>query len=416
MEATNGYILGVSQLNEYVNNLLRRDGLLQGLQVRGEISGFKRHSSGHLYFSLKDEAALVRCVMFRQYAFSLSPLPKDGETVTVTGSVSLYVKDGQYQLYVTKLQREGQGDLYARFLASKAALEAEGLFDPAHKKPIPRLPRCVGVVTSPTGAAIQDIFQITRRRFPGMGLLLYPVKVQGEGAAEQIAKAIQWMDAHKAADVLIVGRGGGSLEDLWAFNEECVARAIYACSIPVVSAVGHETDVSIADFVADLRAPTPSAAAELCVPEYDRLMGDIEGTEQALGRFCRERVERLRKELEALGQSAAFARPGHCLALLEKELAQQADRMQNSLRHSLAGAQAGLDACKARLDELDPRRVLGRGYAMVQVAGGYAGSIRALRPGMEAGLILGDGRADILIEQVEEQKAYGGREEEGTHV
>ena len=290
MERVNGYILGVSQLNEYVNNLLRRDGLLQGLQVRGEISGFKRHSSGHLYFSLKDEAALVRCVMFRQHALSLHPLPKDGEMVTVTGSISLYVKDGQYQLYVTKLQREGQGDLYAQFLASKAALEAEGLFDSAHKKPIPRLPRCVGVVTSPTGAAIQDIFQITRRRFPGMGLLLYPVKVQGEGAAEQIAKAIQWMDAHKAADVLIVGRGGGSLEDLWAFNEECVARAIYACSIPIVSAVGHETDVSIADFVADLRAPTPSAAAELCVPEYDRLMGDIEGTEQALSRFCRERV------------------------------------------------------------------------------------------------------------------------------
>lgn len=409
MELANGYILGVSQLNEYVNNLLRRDGLLQGVQVRGEISGFKRHSSGHLYFSLKDEAALIRCVMFRQHAFSLSPLPKDGEMVTVTGSVSLYVKDGQYQLYVTKLQREGQGDLYARFLASKAALEAEGLFDPAHKKPIPILPRCVGVVTSPTGAAIQDIFQITRRRFPGMRLLLYPVKVQGEGAATQIAQAIQWMDANKAADVLIVGRGGGSLEDLWAFNEECVARAIYACSIPTVSAVGHETDFSIADFVADLRAPTPSAAAELCVPEYDRLMGDIEGTEQALSRFCRERVGRLRQELESLEQTAAFTRPGHILDLQEKEIAQQADRMQNSLRRALIGAQGRLDACKARLDELDPRRVLGRGYAMVQVADGYAGSVKDLRPGMQAGLILRDGRADITIEQVEEQKEYGGR-------
>ena len=409
MERVNGYILGVSQLNEYVNNLLRRDGLLQGLQVRGEISGFKRHSSGHLYFSLKDEAALVRCVMFRQHALSLHPLPKDGEMVTVTGSISLYVKDGQYQLYVTKLQREGQGDLYAQFLASKAALEAEGLFDSAHKKPIPRLPRCVGVVTSPTGAAIQDIFQITRRRFPGMGLLLYPVKVQGEGAADQIAKAIQWMDAHKAADVLIVGRGGGSLDDLWAFNEECVARAIYACSIPIVSAVGHETDVSIADFVADLRAPTPSAAAELCVPEYDRLMGDIEGTEQALSRFCRERVERLQKELEALGQSAAFTRPSHTLALLEKEIGQQAVTMEHGLRQALLGAQAGVDACKARLDELDPRRVLGRGYAMVQVGDGYAGSIKGLQPGMEARLILRDGRADITIEQVEEHKAYGGR-------
>lgn len=409
MEKNNGYVLGVSQLNEYVNNLLRRDGLLQGLQVRGEISGFKRHSSGHLYFSLKDEGALVRCVMFRQYALFLHPLPKDGEMVTVTGSVSLYVKDGQYQLYVTKLQREGQGDLYARFLASKAALEAEGLFDPAHKKPLPALPRCVGVVTSPTGAAIQDIFQITRRRFPGMGLVLYPVKVQGEGAAEQIAEAIQWMDAHKAADVLIVGRGGGSLEDLWAFNEACVARAIYACGIPTVSAVGHETDFSIADFVADLRAPTPSAAAELCVPEYDRLMEDIEAREQALSRFCRERMGRLRQELEGLEQSAAFTRPGHTLALLGKELAQQEDRMKNTLSHTLEGAKAGLEACKARLEELDPRRVLGRGYAMVQVGKGYAGSIADLRPGMEAGLILRDGRAVITIEQVEGQKEYGGR-------
>ncbi len=391
MERVNGYILGVSQLNEYVNNLLRRDGLLQGLQVRGEISGFKRHSSGHLYFSLKDEAALVRCVMFRQHALSLHPLPKDGEMVTVTGSISLYVKDGQYQLYVTKLQREGQGDLYAQFLASKAALEAEGLFDSAHKKPIPRLPRCVGVVTSPTGAAIQDIFQITRRRFPGMGLLLYPVKVQGEGAAEQIAKAIQWMDAHKAADVLIVGRGGGSLEDLWAFNEECVARAIYACSIPIVSAVGHETDVSIADFVADLRAPTPSAAAELCVPEYDRLMGDIEGTEQALSRFCRERVERLQKELEALGQSAAFTRPSHTLALLEKEIGQQAVTMEHGLRQALLGAQAGVDACKARLDELDPRRVLGRGYAIAKGPKGVVKSAKDVKPGDPVSLRVADG-------------------------
>lgn len=401
MERDNGYTLSVTQLNEYVSGLLRRDLLLQGLRVRGEISGFKRHSSGHLYFAIKDEGALVRCVMFRQNAVTLSALPKDGEQVTVLGNISLYVKDGQYQLYVTHIERDGRGDLYRRFLELKESLEAEGLFDPAHKKPVPLLPKCLGVVTSPTGAAIQDIVNITRRRFPRMNILLYPVRVQGEGAAAEIARAIAGMDKLALADVLIVGRGGGSLEDLWAFNEEAVARAIYACSIPIVSAVGHEIDFSIADFVADLRAPTPSAAAELCVPEYERLMGEALGAGQALQTLCRARLGGLRQEVELLSGAGAFFLPKHQMEVLRGDVARAEAAMRGSLRAELLGAYGALDEADARLEAMSPKQVLRRGYAMVKLPTGYASGARELRAGMEAQLILRDGQADIKIERVE---------------
>lgn len=401
MERDNGYTLSVTQLNEYVAGLFRRDLLLQGVRVRGEVSGFKRHSSGHLYFSIKDEGALVRCVMFRQNALSLSTLPKDGQSVAVRGSVSLYAKDGQYQLYVTALEQEGQGELYRRFLERKEALAAEGLFDPAHKRPLPLLPKCVGVVTSPTGAAIQDILHITRRRFPRMNMLLYPVRVQGEGAAEEIAQAVKEMGRLKLADVLIVGRGGGSLEDLWAFNETSVARAIYDCGIPVVSAVGHETDFSIADFVADLRAPTPSAAAELCVPEYERLLGDIREAELAIRSLGQGRIEALRQEMDALSKAASFTLPRHRVEVLRRELQGAKLSMQGSLRAELLGAYGALEQARARLEEMSPARVLGRGYAMVRLPTGYAESIRELAAGMEADLIMQGGQARITIEEVE---------------
>ena len=416
MRGDTGYVLSVTQLNEYVNGLLRRDVLLQGLQVRGEVSGFKRHSSGHLYFSIKDAGALVRCVMFRQNAVSLSALPKDGEQVTVSGSVSLYVKDGQYQFYVTRLQREGRGDLYRRFLESKEALEAEGLFAQEHKQKLPLLPRCLGVITSPTGAAIQDILHIARRRFPGMDILLYPVRVQGEGAAEEIAQGIRDMDRLGRADVLIIGRGGGSLEDLWAFNEECVARAIYACKIPTVSAVGHETDFSIADFVADLRAPTPSAAAELCVPEYARLKGEILGAEQSIRASAHNRLLGLKQELDALAASGAFSLPKHRIDLLRGEVERLQTFMQGCAKGELLGAYGSLEGLCARLEEMNPRRVLQRGYAMVKLPQGYAGSARDLHQGAHAQLVLQDGQADILIERVEETGEYGSSKEERTHV
>ncbi|NLI52737.1 MAG: exodeoxyribonuclease VII large subunit, partial [Clostridiales bacterium] len=262
-------VFRVGELNEYVSTLLSSDPNLAQLRVSGEISGFKRHSSGHLYFSLKDESALVRCVMFRQQAMRLNFQPQDGMQVLLYGRAALYEKDGSFQLYANYLKKSGEGELYLRFLALKQELEERGWFDAARKRPIPFLPRRVGVVTSGTGAAVQDIINIIRRRFPRMPIVLASVRVQGQGAAEEIADAIRKMNEAEAADVLIVGRGGGSMEDLWAFNEPAVAEAIVQSRIPVVSAVGHETDFTIADFAADLRAPTPSAAAELAVPEME---------------------------------------------------------------------------------------------------------------------------------------------------
>jgi len=396
----NGYRLTVSQLNEYVNGLLKSDSLLSHVCVSGEISGFKRHSSGHLYFSIKDEGALVRCVMFRQNAFSLDFSPQDGQSVLIYGSVSIYVKDGQYQLYVTAMERQGEGELYRRFMLMKTRLEAKGYFDEGHKKPIPQLPRCVGIITSPTGAAIQDIINITRRRFPSMNMLLCPVRVQGEGAAEEIAEAIYAMNRIKKADVLIVGRGGGSMEDLWPFNEEIVAKAIYESNIPIVSAVGHETDFSIADFTADLRAPTPSAAAELCVPEYARLYGDIVSAQGYISDLCHKEMDNLRQRLSGIRDSAAFAMARHRVEMLSRAVEIQRDNMSTMLRSELINAIHSIEKQQSRLNALSPEAVLERGYGMVQQDGVFVGSADELKEKQKALLIMKNGRADITIDSV----------------
>ena len=396
----NGYRLTVSQLNEYVNGLLKSDSLLSHVCVSGEISGFKRHSSGHLYFSIKDEGALVRCVMFRQNAFSLDFSPQDGQSVLIYGSVSIYVKDGQYQLYVTAMERQGEGELYRRFMLMKTRLEARGYFDEGHKKPIPHLPRCVGIITSPTGAAIQDIINITRRRFPSMNMLLCPVRVQGEGAAEEIAEAIYAMNRIKKADVLIVGRGGGSMEDLWPFNEEIVAKAIYESNIPIVSAVGHETDFSIADFTADLRAPTPSAAAELCVPEYARLYGDIVSAQGYISDLCHKEMDNLRQRLSGIRDSAAFAMARHRVEMLSRAVEIQRDNMSTMLRSELINAIHTIEKQQSRLNALSPEAVLERGYGMVQQDGVFVGTADELKEKQKALLIMKNGRADITIDSV----------------
>lgn len=396
----NGYRLTVSQLNEYVSGLLKSDSLLSHVCVCGEISGFKRHSSGHLYFSIKDEGALVRCVMFRQNAFSLDFSPQDGQSVLIYGSVSLYVKDGQYQLYVTAMERQGEGELYRRFMLMKTRLEAKGYFAPEHKKPIPFLPACVGVITSPTGAAIQDIINITRRRFPTMNILLYPVRVQGEGAAAEIAEAIYAMNRIKKADVLIVGRGGGSMEDLWPFNEETVAKAIYESAIPIVSAVGHETDFSIADFTADLRAPTPSAAAELCVPEYARLYGDIMAAYNYIKERCHAETDAVKRQLSGIRDSAAFSMVRHRIELLKRTLAAQKDGMSVSVRSETVNAVHSVEKQQSRLNALSPDAVLERGYGMVQQEGVFVGSADQLKTEQKALLIMKGGRANITIDSV----------------
>ena len=396
----NGYRLTVSQLNEYVNSLLKSDGLLSHVCVCGEISGFKRHSSGHLYFSIKDEGALVRCVMFRQNAFSLDFSPQDGQSVVIYGSVSLYVKDGQYQLYVTAMERQGEGELYRRFMLMKTRLEAKGYFLPEHKKPIPFLPNCLGVITSPTGAAVQDIINIARRRFPKMNILLYPVRVQGEGAAEEIADAISAMNRMNKADVLIVGRGGGSMEDLWPFNEEAVAKAIYQSRIPIVSAVGHETDFSIADFTADLRAPTPSAAAELCVPEYGRLYGDITAAQNYIKERCRNELDTVKGQLSGIRDSAAFSMTRHRIELQKSALAARRESMSASVRSEIVNAVYSVEKQQSRLNALSPDAVLERGYAMVQQDGVFVGSAAQLKEKQNALLIMKGGRADITIDSV----------------
>lgn len=397
----NGYVLTVTQLNEYAKSLLERDPLLRGLSVRGEISGFKHHSSGHLYFSLKDDDALIRCAMFRQSAQSLLFEPRDGVSVLASGSVSLYTKDGQYQFYVRTMEEAGEGVLFRRFMMLKTRLEAQGLFDPSHKKPIPFLPKCIGVVTSPTGAALQDIINIVKRRYPSMHLLLYPVKVQGEGAAEEIARAISEMNRLALADVLIVGRGGGSMEDLWAFNEEVVARAVYESKIPIVSAVGHETDFSIADFAADLRAPTPSAAAELCVPEYGKLINRVEELSFALKASPRNRAQTLRASLAAAARSSGFAAPKNVSQRLRQDVEARKTALENASRAAVVGAYGRLEQLNGRMEALSPHLVLKRGYALVKKRdGSFLTSVYALAEVKEAEVVLHDGVAAVAVEQV----------------
>ena len=393
--------LSVSELNQYVGELLAASPVLRNVRVQGEISGFKRHSSGHLYFSLKDEAALVRCVMFRQNAFQLDFRPADGMQVVLTGYASLYARDGAFQLYALSLDRQGEGELYARFCRLKAELEAAGWFDPAHKKAIPFLPSRVGIVTSGTGAAVQDIFNIVGRRFPDMPMVLAPVRVQGGGAAEEIAAAIIEMNEKNACDVLIVGRGGGSIEDLWAFNEPVVAAAIYESDIPVISAVGHETDFTIADFVADRRAPTPSAAAELAVPEEQACKDAVAEMARRLRCGLTATIAKSRGRIQLLSASHAFRLPAERIAEARVTLDRYAECMELAAQDRLRGARTAIASAQDRVGALNPLSVLERGYAVVCDADGRAISrAHDMHTGQQVELHLFDGRAGATIEQI----------------
>jgi len=359
--------LSVSELNEYARRLLATDPLLRALEVTGEISGYKHHYSGHRYFSLKDENARVQCVMFRQHALGLDFQPEDGMRVTVRASASIYPQNGSFQLYVTAMRQAGQGDLYIRFEKLKQKLMAEGLFDPARKREIPAFPRVIGVVTSQTGAAIRDIIHVARRRNPNVGIVLSPCLVQGPEAAADIVRAMDRLNRARACDVMLVGRGGGSIEDLWAFNEEIVARAIAASPIPVVSCVGHEVDFTISDFVADLRAPTPSAAAELTVPRLDQMKAEVDGMVARLAGALKSGQRLRRLALERAGASGALTAPQRILieprrsaldAIERRLIAAMPVRLERS-RHRL-------DALAASLRALNPSSVMERGYAIVR--------------------------------------------------
>ena len=357
-------VITVTELNEYIKSLLDGDAILKKIAVKGEISNFRPNSSGHLYFTLKDEGGAIRCVMFRALAQKLKFTPENGMKVIAVGGVSSFVRDGQYQLYLSALTPDGIGDLYAAFEQLKRRLGAEGLFDPARKKAIPRYPRLIAIVTSPTGAAIQDMLRILKKRYPIARVLVVPVKVQGAGAAEEIAGAITYLNTKRYIDVIITGRGGGSLEDLWCFNEEVVARAIAASRIPVVSAVGHEPDVTISDFAADLRAATPSNAAELVTPDAAELTLRLEERRTALARTMLARFDSARKRLNDIAGKRVFASPlGYfdekrmMLDYLSERFRTIAEKQLTVQNHRLANA-------AARLDAMSPLKVLGRGYAI----------------------------------------------------
>lgn len=394
-------VLGVSELNGYVSELLAADPLLCALRVQGEISGFKRHSSGHLYFSLKDAQAVVRCVMFRSQAMQLDFRPQDGMRVILSGYASLYARDGAFQLYAQSLEKCGEGALYLLFLQQKEQLERAGYFDAAHKKPIPFLPRTVGVITSGTGAALQDILQIIGRRFPRMSVVLSSVKVQGEGAAVEIARAVDEMNEKRAADVLIVGRGGGSMEDLWAFNERVVAEAVYRSEIPVISAVGHETDFTIIDFVADLRAPTPSAAAELAVPEWSACVGAVSDYDKRLQRALTGTLSNARGRVKLLASSRGFYAPRARLDANRQTIDRLCDGMARICTDHVRERRTAVELLSSRLEGLNPLAVLARGYAVVRdVEGNSYSDAAKLTVGQRVRIVLRDGAADATVDTI----------------
>lgn len=359
-------IFSVRALTLYIKEQLENDPLLADLWVRGEISNWKRHTSGHCYFTLKDEAAQVRCVMFRSQAMRLKFEPEHGMRVLVRGRIGVYERDGAYQLYAQEMEPEGLGALHLAFEQLKARLEAEGLFAPERKRPLPRLPRTVGLVTSPTGAALRDLITVARRRYPNINLLLAPALVQGEDAPRSLIQALERLSRVPGVDVIIIGRGGGSLEELWAFNDEALARAIAACPVPVVSAVGHETDFTIADFVADLRAPTPSAAAELVVPAKSELRGQVRSAGERLAAAMRLQLKRQRSRLEAWASRPALRRPLDRLFQHRQRLDELTRRLGTAAGSRVQRQRARLADLAGRLDALSPLGVLARGYAIVQ--------------------------------------------------
>lgn len=392
------HIVSVTQLNEYVQGLLKRDPLLRSIRVQGELSGFKRHSSGHAYFSLKDAGAVVRCVMFRSAAQTLQFQPKDGMQVLLLAEVSLYARDGQYQLYVQAMQPHGEGELYRRFLLLKTKLESSGYFDNERKRPLPYLPACVGIITSDTGAALQDMLQIIRRRYPMMDMEVCPVLVQGESAAAVIAKAIRFMSRQSHASVLIVGRGGGSLEDLWAFNDERVAQAIFESKLPVISAVGHETDFTIADFVADVRAPTPSAAAELCVPEYAALAQRLDALTQRLPGILSRALNIKKQRIYLLLQTRGFSATEHAIDRKCQQVQALQSILTENLTNALRAKRITIENLLLRLHTLSPTHMLARGFAVISGTDGRViVSAVQLKNKMPVKLTMYDGTADAII-------------------
>lgn len=393
--------LTVTQLNLYIKQVIARDDLLNNVLVKGEISNFKAHTSGHKYMSLKDESGVLRAVMFRSAAARLDFVPKNGMKVIARGRIGVYERDGQYQLYIEHLEQEGIGDLHAAFERLKQKLDAEGLFSSAHKKPLPKYPKRVGVVTAPTGAAIRDILNILSRRFSYTDVVLYPVLVQGENSSASIVEAIEYFNAVGGADVLIVGRGGGSIEDLWSFNEECVARAIYDSQIPIVSAVGHEIDFTISDFVADLRAPTPSAAAELVVPSQTELADKFGNVYRRLY-VCASRIlERKRMQVKYFADNAYLKNPMIKIDDDRMLLDKVAHDFENAYSRVLDKKRQELAVLGTKLNALSPLNSLERGFSVTSGKDGVIKSVDRVAVGDMIEVLIRDGRIDAEVTSVE---------------
>lgn len=389
--------ISVSDLNRYMKEKVADDEYLKSVFVRGEISNFKHHYTGHMYFTLKDENSLIKCIMFKSSTLTLNFVPKDGMKVNVLGSVAVFERDGVYQIYCKAMQEDGVGDLYAKFKELKDKLEKEGLFDVEHKKKIPMMPKVIGVLTSNTGAVIRDIINVSTRRNPNCYIRLYPVPVQGPGAAEKIVDAIRFMNEHKLADVLIVARGGGSLEDLWPFNEEIVARAIYDSELPVISAVGHETDFTIADFVADLRAPTPSAAAELAVTDIFDLQDRINLYQRRLQLLLRKKVEVLRLRYEKCMKSRCFTEPSYMFQDRYLKLDSLVKNLEKAVNLKMKDYKLKTVEKITKLDAMSPLKTLARGYTVVEKDDKLVKSVKDLKKDDIINVRLNDGKIDAKI-------------------
>lgn len=396
-------IFTVTEINNYIKYLLQNDMLLSHLYVKGEISNLKLHSSGHIYFTLKDSESRVKGVMFKGNAAKLKFVPEDGLAVVVRGYFSLYERDGQYQLYAEDMIPEGTGSLYKAYEQLKKRLSEAGLFDPEIKKKLPFLPGTVGVVTSPTGAAVRDIISIIKRRCPGVNIILYPVQVQGEGAGREIAAGIRYFNKIGNVDVMIIGRGGGSIEELWAFNEEAVARAIHESEIPVVSAVGHETDYTIADFVADLRAATPSAAAELVVPDRQSLLSRVSQYEYMLNSSIVKYINDKRLKIEKISRENVFRQLEKKLLNLGQTLDMLSKYLDYNIGYILKNKKSELVKNIEKLEILNPESALERGYGIIRTKadGKLISSIKAVKASDELELRLKDGSITAIVTKTE---------------
>ena len=388
----------VTDLNKYIKNKVDNDEFLNNVLVKGEISNFKHHYTGHMYFTLKDENSLIKCIMFKTYTPNLKFVPKDGMKVMILGTVSVFERDGVYQIYCKAMQEDGMGSLYTAYEELKNKLEKQGLFDKKYKKPIPKFPKSIGVLSASTGSVIRDIINVSTRRNPNCYIKLLPVPVQGKGAGEKIAEAIKLMNEHKLADVIILARGGGSLEDLWPFNEEVVAHAIFESELPIISAVGHETDFTIADFVADLRAPTPSAAAELAVPNVQELLANLDKYSIRFKNSLKKKIELMRLRYEKCMTNRVFKEPLQKINERYITIDMKVKQMQNSINNKVKDEKTKMIELITKLDTLSPLKTLARGYSLTtDMNGKVIKSVEEIHKDDELVIRFKDGRSNVKV-------------------